>query len=95
VLLDPSQYHRDMQRHTAEGGEETYSTFTLVVRRKAKENNFKAVRGQMNGARLARGVCLSAYVCLRSLSFSLWRGTGGADHGRLLGVGRCLRRFGT
>ena len=43
VLLDPSQYYVDTKRHVEEGGDDVYSSFNLVVRRKAKENNFKAV----------------------------------------------------
>ena len=42
VLLDPNQYHQDMERASA-GGEDTYETFNIIMRRKPKENNFKAV----------------------------------------------------
>jgi intron-binding protein aquarius len=42
VLLDPNQYHQDMERASA-GGEDTYDTFNILMRRKPKENNFKAV----------------------------------------------------
>lgn len=42
VWLDPNQYKRDMTAH--EGGEEdVYQSFNVVMRRKPKENNFKAV----------------------------------------------------
>jgi len=43
VQLDPNQYHLDMQQLNA-GGDDVYTSFNLIVRRKAKENNFKAVR---------------------------------------------------
>merc|ERR1719443_2555497 len=43
VLLDPAQYHMDLQS-VAEGQKmEVYSSLNLVLRRKAKTNNFKAV----------------------------------------------------
>ncbi len=42
VLLDPNQYHQDMERASS-GGEDTYETFNIIMRRKPKENNFKAV----------------------------------------------------
>ena len=43
MQLDPNQYHLDMQQLNA-GGDDVYTSFNLIVRRKAKENNFKAVR---------------------------------------------------
>ena len=47
VTLDPAQYTLDMQRvqaHPEEPeGEDVYTTFNLLIRRKAKENNFKGV----------------------------------------------------
>eukprot|EP00927_Polykrikos_kofoidii_P015303 TRINITY_DN16783_c2_g1_i1.p1 TRINITY_DN16783_c2_g1~~TRINITY_DN16783_c2_g1_i1.p1 ORF type:complete len:1868 (+),score=425.70 TRINITY_DN16783_c2_g1_i1:78-5681(+) len=42
VLLDPAQYHADLEA-VADGKKEVYSVLNLVVRRKAKENNFKAI----------------------------------------------------
>ena len=42
VLLDPNQYHQDMERAAA-GGQDTYDSFNILMRRKPKENNFKAV----------------------------------------------------
>jgi len=42
VLLDPAQYHADLES-VAEGKQEVYSSLNLVVRRKPKENNFKAI----------------------------------------------------
>ena len=42
VMLDPNQYHQDMERASA-GGQDTYDTFNILMRRKPKENNFKAV----------------------------------------------------
>ena len=42
VLLDANQYHQDMERASS-GGEDTYDTFNILMRRKPKENNFKAV----------------------------------------------------
>ncbi|XP_071955366.1 RNA helicase aquarius-like isoform X2 [Antedon mediterranea] len=42
VWLDSNQYQRDMSA-TAEGGEDVYESFNIMMRRKPKENNFKAV----------------------------------------------------
>ena len=42
VLLDPNQYQLDIQS-TLNGGEDVYDTFNIFLRRKPKENNFKAV----------------------------------------------------
>ena len=42
VLLDPSQYARDVRNHAA-GKTDVYDTFNILLRRNAKENNFKAV----------------------------------------------------
>ncbi|XP_003371810.1 conserved hypothetical protein, partial [Trichinella spiralis] len=42
VLLDCQQYRLDMMQHE-KGGEDVYQTFNVFVRRKPKENNFKAV----------------------------------------------------
>ncbi|CAG0881256.1 unnamed protein product [Darwinula stevensoni] len=42
VWLDANQYHSDMER-AASGNEDVYETFNILMRRKPKENNFKAV----------------------------------------------------
>ncbi|KAI5643113.1 intron-binding protein aquarius [Phthorimaea operculella] len=42
LLLDPNQYRVDLDR-ASKGGEDVYETFNIVMRRKPKENNFKAV----------------------------------------------------
>ncbi|XP_005109242.1 RNA helicase aquarius [Aplysia californica] len=42
VWLDPNQYQMDMTR-TVNGEEDVYETFNVMMRRKPKENNFKAV----------------------------------------------------
>eukprot|EP00742_Colponemidia_sp_Colp-10_P003252 GILJ01003462.1.p1 GENE.GILJ01003462.1~~GILJ01003462.1.p1 ORF type:complete len:1476 (+),score=301.52 GILJ01003462.1:977-5404(+) len=42
IFLDPAQYQIDMSS-LSEGGEDVHETFNLLVRRKAKENNFKAI----------------------------------------------------
>ena len=42
VLLDCNQYQQDMER-VAAGGEDVYEGFNVLMRRKPKENNFKAV----------------------------------------------------
>ena len=42
VWLDPNQYQKDMT-NTMKGGEDVYETFNILMRRKPKENNFKAV----------------------------------------------------
>ncbi|KAL3868820.1 hypothetical protein ACJMK2_041579 [Sinanodonta woodiana] len=42
VWLDPNQYQQDMV-NTVNGAEDVYETFNVIMRRKPKENNFKAV----------------------------------------------------
>lgn len=42
LLLDPNQYRLDLD-HASKGTEDVYETFNIVMRRKPKENNFKAV----------------------------------------------------
>ncbi|KAG6449940.1 RNA helicase aquarius isoform X1 [Manduca sexta] len=42
LLLDPNQYRLDLDR-ASKGNEDVYETFNIVMRRKPKENNFKAV----------------------------------------------------
>ena len=42
VQLDCNQYYEDMDS-TSKGGEDVYSSFNVLMRRKPKENNFKAV----------------------------------------------------
>ncbi|CAF3809884.1 unnamed protein product [Rotaria magnacalcarata] len=42
VWLDPNQYQADIQA-TLNGTEDVYDTFNILMRRKPKENNFKAV----------------------------------------------------
>ncbi len=42
VWLDPNQYQQDMTK-TMYGKEDVYETFNIIMRRKPKENNFKAV----------------------------------------------------
>ncbi|CAF3629326.1 unnamed protein product [Rotaria socialis] len=42
VWLDPNQYQTDIQA-TLNGTEDVYDTFNILMRRKPKENNFKAV----------------------------------------------------
>jgi len=42
VLLDPAQYHLDLEA-VADGKPEVYSGLNLIMRRKPKENNFKAI----------------------------------------------------
>ncbi|CAF0926502.1 unnamed protein product [Adineta ricciae] len=42
VWLDPNQYQTDIQA-TLNGSEDVYETFNVLMRRKPKENNFKAV----------------------------------------------------
>ncbi|KAM4663551.1 RNA helicase aquarius [Discoglossus pictus] len=43
VFLDPNQYQQDMTNTIQTGAEDVYDTFNLIMRRKPKENNFKAV----------------------------------------------------
>eukprot|EP00440_Ansanella_granifera_P045495 gb/GFBE01049290.1/.p1 GENE.gb/GFBE01049290.1/~~gb/GFBE01049290.1/.p1 ORF type:complete len:1354 (+),score=420.79 gb/GFBE01049290.1/:1-4062(+) len=42
VLLDPAQYHQDLAA-VADGKKEVYTSLNLIMRRKPKENNFKAI----------------------------------------------------
>lgn len=42
VALDPAQYQSDVEA-AGKGSEDVYKTFNLLLRRKAKENNFKSV----------------------------------------------------
>ncbi|XP_029454885.1 RNA helicase aquarius isoform X2 [Rhinatrema bivittatum] len=43
VFLDPNQYQQDMSNTIQNGAEDVYETFNIIMRRKPKENNFKAV----------------------------------------------------
>uniref|UniRef100_A0AAR2JCJ2 RNA helicase aquarius n=1 Tax=Pygocentrus nattereri TaxID=42514 RepID=A0AAR2JCJ2_PYGNA len=43
VWLDPNQYQQDMTTTVQNGAEDPYETFNIIMRRKPKENNFKAV----------------------------------------------------
>ncbi|GAB1286698.1 RNA helicase aquarius [Apodemus speciosus] len=43
VFLDPNQYQQDMTNTIQNGAEDVYDTFNVIMRRKPKENNFKAV----------------------------------------------------
>ncbi|KAJ8289040.1 hypothetical protein COCON_G00016990 [Conger conger] len=43
VWLDPNQYQQDMTNSIQHGTEDPYETFNIIMRRKPKENNFKAV----------------------------------------------------
>ncbi|CAK0785152.1 hypothetical protein CVIRNUC_008358 [Coccomyxa viridis] len=53
IALDTAQYQLDMEYMQEHKSEDVYSTFNLLMRRKPKENNFKAVlesiRDLMNG----------------------------------------------
>uniref|UniRef100_A0A8C5R317 RNA helicase aquarius n=1 Tax=Leptobrachium leishanense TaxID=445787 RepID=A0A8C5R317_9ANUR len=43
IFLDPNQYQQDMTGSIQSSSEDIYETFNLIMRRKPKENNFKAV----------------------------------------------------
>ncbi|NP_956758.2 RNA helicase aquarius [Danio rerio] len=43
VWLDSNQYQQDMTNSIQSGAEDPYETFNVIMRRKPKENNFKAV----------------------------------------------------
>ncbi|KAL0969673.1 hypothetical protein UPYG_G00230650 [Umbra pygmaea] len=43
VWLDPNQYQQDMTSSIQNSTEDPYETFNIIMRRKPKENNFKAV----------------------------------------------------
>ncbi|KAM8833729.1 RNA helicase aquarius isoform 2-T3 [Synchiropus picturatus] len=43
VWLDPNQYQQDMTSSIQSSTEDPYETFNILMRRKPKENNFKAV----------------------------------------------------
>ncbi|KAI8022969.1 RNA helicase aquarius [Camellia lanceoleosa] len=43
VALDAAQYHMDVSDIAEKGAEDVYGTFNVLMRRKPKENNFKAI----------------------------------------------------
>ncbi|GLT61707.1 hypothetical protein SLA2020_343940 [Shorea laevis] len=43
VALDTAQYHMDVTDIAQKGAEDVYGTFNILMRRKPKENNFKAI----------------------------------------------------
>ncbi|KAL8542173.1 hypothetical protein ACS0TY_003147 [Phlomoides rotata] len=43
IALDTAQYHMDVTDIAEKGAEDIYSTFNILMRRKPKENNFKAI----------------------------------------------------
>ncbi|KDP40504.1 hypothetical protein JCGZ_24503 [Jatropha curcas] len=43
VALDTAQYHMDVTDIAEKGAEDVYGTFNVLMRRKPKENNFKAI----------------------------------------------------
>ncbi|KAF3788553.1 Intron-binding protein aquarius [Nymphaea thermarum] len=43
VALDAAQYHMDVTAIAENGADDVYSTFNILMRRKPKENNFKAI----------------------------------------------------
>ena len=43
LSLAPAQYHVDAQAMAEGGGADVYSSFNVLLRRKPKENNFKAI----------------------------------------------------
>ncbi|XP_040869024.1 RNA helicase aquarius isoform X3 [Glycine max] len=43
VALDTAQYHMDVSNIAEKGAEDVYGTFNVLMRRKPKENNFKAI----------------------------------------------------
>ncbi|MBN3285523.1 AQR helicase, partial [Polyodon spathula] len=43
VWLDPNQYQQDMTNTIQNGAEDVYETFSIIMRRKPKENNFKVI----------------------------------------------------
>ena len=43
VALDTAQYHMDVNNIAEKGADDIYGTFNILMRRKPKENNFKAI----------------------------------------------------
>ncbi|KAL5982160.1 hypothetical protein ACLOJK_016229 [Asimina triloba] len=43
VALDTAQYHMDVTNIAEKGADDVYGTFNILMRRKPKENNFKAI----------------------------------------------------
>ncbi|KAF3962916.1 hypothetical protein CMV_012634 [Castanea mollissima] len=43
VALDTTQYHMDVSNITEKGVDDVYGTFNVLMKRKPKENNFKAI----------------------------------------------------
>lgn len=69
IALDPAQYQIDVDAHVRAqkaggGGEDLYGTFNLLMRRKAKENNFKAVLESIRC--VCNAVCRNAAASLHA-----------------------------
>eukprot|EP00984_Skeletonema_dohrnii_P005466 scaffold1924_cov121-Skeletonema_dohrnii-CCMP3373.AAC.1 len=75
VALDPAQYAADATGRGSSLGTDVYDTFNLVVRRKGKENNFKAVLETIRG--LMRGGAHSMYRSIPSWLMPVLLGYGG------------------
>uniref|UniRef100_A0A1D1XQ76 Intron-binding protein aquarius n=1 Tax=Anthurium amnicola TaxID=1678845 RepID=A0A1D1XQ76_9ARAE len=43
IALDAAQYHMDVSNIAEKGSEDVYGSFNILMRRKPKENNFKAI----------------------------------------------------
>lgn len=43
IALDTAQYHMDVSNIAEKGADDVYGTFNILMRRKPKENNFKAI----------------------------------------------------
>ncbi|XP_052205686.1 uncharacterized protein LOC127810317 [Diospyros lotus] len=43
IALDTAQYHMDVTDIAEKGAEDVYGNFNVLIRRKPKENNFKAI----------------------------------------------------
>ncbi|CAA0829188.1 P-loop containing nucleoside triphosphate hydrolases superfamily protein [Striga hermonthica] len=43
IALDTAQYHMDVSDIAEKGADDVYNTFNILMRRKPKENNFKAI----------------------------------------------------
>ena len=54
VNLDPAQYHSDLKQGGP--GASVYEGMNLVIRRKAKENNFKVTQAMLSAPNFLAGV---------------------------------------
>eukprot|EP00456_Euglypha_rotunda_P093550 TRINITY_DN9880_c0_g1_i5.p1 TRINITY_DN9880_c0_g1~~TRINITY_DN9880_c0_g1_i5.p1 ORF type:complete len:262 (+),score=49.07 TRINITY_DN9880_c0_g1_i5:183-968(+) len=60
--LDTAQYQADMAKHLEKDAEDCYGTFNLLMRRKPKENNFKAVLATIRDLMQSESFCVPTWL---------------------------------